>query len=277
MQSIMSIQSHVVFGYVGNKAATYPLQSLGYDVWPINTVQFSNHTGYKKWQGEVCSAKQIKDLSQGIIDIEQAHNCIGILSGYMGNQEIAQTVYEIVEQFKHINPNILYLCDPVIGNSNCYVKDEVKEFFKSSLKADIITPNHDEAQVLSGIEIICKNSLKKALDYFLNLGIKIAVITGINLKDNYLRSCVAYENNYYWGINKKYDFSWPINGTGDAFSALYLGYYLQDKNPQQALAKTIYAMQIILESSFEKQSKELCLVGIDYKKITNNYDVITKF
>ena len=270
MKSIMSIQSHVVYGYVGNKAATYPLQSLGYDVWPINTVQFSNHTGYKKWQGDICPKEQIKNLAYGIIELQEAHNCIGILSGYMGSKEIAKTVYEIVEKFKSINPNILYLCDPVMGNLNCYVKDEVKDFFKSSLKADIITPNHYEAEILSDIIINDTNSLKKALNYFLNLGIKIVIITGVNLEDGYLRTCIAYDNNYYWSINKKYDFPWAINGTGDAFSALFLGYYLQNKNPKLALQNTLLAMNIILDDTFTANSKELCLIGKDYKNLVNS-------
>jgi pyridoxine kinase len=122
MDSILSIQSHVVYGYVGNKAATYPLQSMGFDVWPINTVQFSNHTGYRKWQGKIFSAEQIIKLVDGIFDIGQQHKCKAILSGYMGSSEICNAVSQIVQKFKNFNKNIIYLCDPVIGNNNCYVK-----------------------------------------------------------------------------------------------------------------------------------------------------------
>lgn len=58
--NILSIQSHVAYGYVGNRAATFPLQRLGFDVWAVNTVQFSNHTGYGAWKGEAFSPAHVR-------------------------------------------------------------------------------------------------------------------------------------------------------------------------------------------------------------------------
>lgn len=126
---------------------------MGYDVWPVNTVQFSNHTGYGKWQGIIFSKEHIGNVIQGIEDLGVADRCAAILSGYMGSSEICQEVYATAKRFKARNANVLYLCDPVIGNNSCFVKPEVLHFFKSNLQADIITPNQFEAETLSGISI----------------------------------------------------------------------------------------------------------------------------
>jgi pyridoxine kinase len=272
MQSILSIQSHVVYGYVGNKAATYPLQALGYDVWPINTVQFSNHTGYKKWQGEIVSAHHIKNLAQGIIDIGQADKCLAILSGYMGSKDICEAVQSIVDNYKAINPKIIYLCDPVIGNNNCYVKPEVLDFFKNNLQADIITPNHYEAEVLSGIKITDYSSLFKIADFFIKLNIKIIVITGIFLEDNKnnLYTFVSDGKNNYIIENKSYNFDWPINGTGDLLSALYLGYYLKSRDMPNALQNAMFYMQQVLDKTYASRAKELQVTAAKYEDITED-------
>jgi pyridoxine kinase len=181
--SILSIQSHVACGYVGNKAATYPLQAMGYDVWPVNTVQFSNRTGYGKWQGAVFSAEHIRNIINGIEDLGEAGKCKAILSGYMGSAETCEEVQRAARRFKKLNKELVYLCDPVIGNTNCYVKPEVLDFFKKNLSADIITPNQFEAEILSGVKITDTESIKVVAKIFHELGIKIIVITGVKFLD----------------------------------------------------------------------------------------------
>ncbi|MDD3182489.1 MAG: pyridoxal kinase [Alphaproteobacteria bacterium] len=180
---ILSIQSHVAYGYVGNKAAVYPLQSMGYDVWPVHTVQFSNHTGYGKWTGEIFSAEHVREVVRGIEALGKASECRAILSGYMGSREICEAVAEITRHFKTINPGLLYLCDPVIGNTTCFVKPEVLDFFQTQLTADIITPNQYEAETLSGMPITNATSLKNVACFFHDRGTRIVVITGIKLPD----------------------------------------------------------------------------------------------
>ena len=185
MDVVLSSQSHVVFGCVGNKAAVYPLQTMGFDVWPVHTVQFSNHTGYGKWKGEIFSADHIKNVIDGVFDIGQAHQCKAVLSGYMGSAEICAVVSETVKRFKTINKDVLYLCDPVIGNSTCYVSPEVLHFFKNNLEADIITPNTYEAETLSGLSIHSRDDLERVADFFHHKGIKVVFITGIKLQKDF--------------------------------------------------------------------------------------------
>lgn len=265
--SILSIQSHVAYGYVGNKAAVYPLQNMGYDVWPVNTVQFSNHTGYGKWQGEIFSKDHINKIIAGLIDLGIAPQCQAILSGYMGSVDICFEVQDTVKKFKALNPTLIYLCDPVIGNTSCFVKSEVLDFFKSHLTADIITPNQFEAETLSGIKINNTQDLKKVAVHFHKLGIKIVVITGLKLVDiaiNALSVFAADQNGSYLVETVEHDFPVPLNGTGDIFSAVYLGHYLKTRKIEDALQKAVYFTEQVVKATLDSQSRELKVTQIRY-------------
>lgn len=263
--SVLSIQSHVAYGYVGNKAATFPLQSLGLDVWPVNTVQFSNHTGYGKWEGSIFSREHIRSVIQGIENLGVASKCQAILSGYMGSSEICFEVLETVKRFKAKNANLLYLCDPVIGKVNCFVKPEVLQFFKDNLHADIITPSQFEAETFSGIIIKNTDDLKKAANYFHQSNIRIVIITGVKVQD-ISESCVfiSYDNLHYIIKTNEYAFATPPNGTGDLFSALFLGSYLTTKDELESLKRTAYFMELVMKNTFQAQSRELLITSVNY-------------
>lgn len=270
---ILSIQSHVVYGYVGNKAAVYPLQSMGYDTWPIHTVQFSNHTGYGKWHGEIFSANHIREIIAGLEELGVISKCNAVLSGYMGSAEICSVVQDTVKKLKNQNSNLIYLCDPVIGNNNCFVKPEVLDFFRTKLIADIITPNQFEAETLSGTQITDIRSLKFVANHFHGLGIKIVVITGIKspgIAKN-LSVFISDGTAEYIIRTDEYNFPVPINGTGDLFSAIYLGSYLAHNNSLLALQQTIYFMQQVLHNTFQLKEKELQVLSVKYD--LNNIDI----
>jgi pyridoxine kinase len=268
MKSILSIQSHVAYGYVGNKAAVYPLQSLGFDVWPVHTVQFSNHTGYGKWQGEVFSKEHILGLVNGLFDIGQAHQCTAILTGYMGSKEICEAVKKSVEKFKNMNPSILYLCDPVIGHSGCYVKPEVLDFFKSALSADILTPNQYEAEVLSGIQIKNLEDVIKASDYFHHMHIKIVVITGIKFRDDVnVYSVVSDGQKRYMVATEEYCSTPSINGTGDLFSSTFLGIYIKSRDIALALQYAAFYVESAVKNTVKAGERELKVLAVEYKEV----------
>lgn len=268
--SILSIQSHVAYGYVGNKAAVYPLQAMGYDVWPVNTVQFSNHTGYGKWQGDIFSKEHIHNIIQGIIDLGVANQCQAILSGYMGSSEICFEVTAAVAKFKKLNNKLFYLCDPVIGNTSCFVKPEVLEFFKTNLQADIITPNQFEAEILSGIKITKVEDLKTAAKYFHGLGIGIVVITGLKINEfsvNDLQIFVSDGKQFYTVGTKEYAFAIMPNGTGDLFSAVFLGSFLQTHDAILSLRRTVYFTDLVMQNTFVAQTRELKVTSINYSTV----------
>lgn len=146
--NLLSIQSHVVYGHVGNDAAVFPLQRLGVDVWPIHTVQFSNHTGYGAWRGEVFGAAAIREVMQGIEERGILGTCDGVLSGYMGSAEIGEAILDAVGRVKGANPKARYCCDPVIGDidTGIFVRPGIPEFIRERAipAADFVAPNQFE-------------------------------------------------------------------------------------------------------------------------------------
>ena len=268
MDTILSIQSHVVYGYVGNKAAVYPLQSMGFDVCPINTVQFSNHTGYGHWQGEIFSAAHILKLVDGLFELGLAHRCRAILTGYMGSADICAAVLTTVERFKKVNPQLIYLCDPVIGNNSCYVKPEVLDFFKKRLQADVITPNQYEAETLSNINIHSLSNLKQVANYFHKRNIKSIIITGVKFDgDDDLKIFASDgKKNLLIEIPECY-FSNSINGKGDLFSSTFLGVYLKTNDLATVLQYATSYLKSALDATRVANESELQVLSVQYNNL----------
>jgi pyridoxine kinase len=264
--AILSIQSHVVYGNVGNKAAVFPLQCMGYDVWPIHTVQFSNHTGYGKWEGEVFSAEHVLSVAKGLEGIGVTERCQAVLSGYIGSAAIAEAVWEIQYRVKQLNPSALYLCDPVIGNTHCFVHPEVLDFFKNHLRADIITPNQFEAETLSGIKINSREDLRRLTDYFHSQGIMIVVITGLKISDlDGLHVFVSDQGSPFLLTVPEYDFDKvPLSGTGDLLSALFLGSYLKTRKTDVALRFACDWMDQVIQNTLRSGQRELQVTSVRY-------------
>lgn len=151
---LLAIQSHVVFGHAGNSAAVFPMQRIGVNVWPLNTVQFSNHTQYKQWTGEVLAPQQIPALIDGIAAIGELGNCDAVLSGYLGSAAQGRAILTGVARIKAANPKALYLCDPVMGHpeKGCIVAPEVSDFLlqEAAAMADFMCPNQLELDSFSG-------------------------------------------------------------------------------------------------------------------------------
>ena len=151
---LLAIQSHVVFGHAGNGAAVFPMQRMGVNVWPLNTVQFSNHTQYGQWAGEVLAPTQIPALVEGIATIGELGNCDAVLSGYLGSAAQGRAILEVVRKVKATNPHALYLCDPVMGHpeKGCSVPSEVSDFLLSEAvsAADLVCPNQLELNTFCG-------------------------------------------------------------------------------------------------------------------------------
>src|SRR3974390_95893 len=152
--NLLSIQSHVAYGHVGNAAAAFPRQRLGVEVWPVHTVQFSNHTGYGDWRGEVFCAQLIRELVAGIAQRGVVGECDGVLSGYMGGADIGEAILDAVAAVKKANPAARYCCDPVIGDvgRGGFVRAGIPGFMREKAlpAADVITPNQFELDYLSG-------------------------------------------------------------------------------------------------------------------------------
>lgn len=274
--NILSIQSHVSYGYVGNKAVTFPLQSLGFDVWPIHTVQFSNHTGYGTWQGDIFSAEHIRAVVKGLIALNLAPQCTGILSGYLGDQSIGQVIVETVKYFKTINPRLIYLCDPVMGHpggKNCFVKADIPLFFRETALsvADIITPNHFEAEILWDKKINTLADLQTACAFFHAQGITMVAITRLQLTELLEKSpgkSFSYlslgKQTSYLGALPELEQKIEFNGSGDLFSALLLGHFLLTGDPIKAFKHAMNTSYQLLSASLHAKQRELKIIGYPY-------------
>ncbi|KAJ1726286.1 putative pyridoxal kinase [Coemansia sp. BCRC 34490] len=184
MRRILSIQSHVVSGYVGNRAATFPLQLLGHEVDVMNTVQFSNHTGYNKVRGTRFSDTQLRELFEGLCDNGLDTGYSHLLSGYIGNSGNVRAVEEIARSLRRTNPDLVFVLDPVLGDDGAlYVPEELVSLYRDVLcpLADIITPNQFEAEALSGISISSLEDARAVCNKLHSLGVPNVVITSLAL------------------------------------------------------------------------------------------------
>src|ERR1700712_5036052 len=165
--NILSIQSWVAYGHVGNASAVFPLQRLGAEVWAINTVQFSNHTGYGDWTGQVFSGEQVRALVDGIERRGALLRCDAVLSGYLGDPAIGEAVLDAVARVRRANPAALYCCDPVIGDfdTGVYVRPGIEAMLRDRVlaQADLATPNQFELERLTGIECRTLEGAKQAV------------------------------------------------------------------------------------------------------------------
>ena len=254
--SILSIQSHVVYGYAGNTAAVFPLQRLGYEVWVVNTVEFSNHTGYKTWRGKVLESELINDLVQGIQERGVLAKCQAVLSGYLGDASVAQAVKSAVSKAKSESPSAIYCCDPVMGDvgRGFYVKENIPDIIKDTLipLADIVTPNQFELEAIVGFQIDNINDMKKALSKIHDMGPKVVLVTSFkNDKDNEISMLVSDRNKIYRISTPFLPISVGMAGSGDVTTALFLAQYMQGKDIKKALEYSTASIFNIIEKSWQ--------------------------
>jgi pyridoxine kinase len=260
--AVLSIQSSVIFGYVGNNIARPVLQALGYDVWCVDTVNFSNHPGYGSFTGSVKEAHKIQEEINGLANLDILGECDAILSGYLGEVETAKTVSRTIELIKEQNETAIYLLDPVIGDDGqIYVKNGLIEAFKNELlpKADVILPNQSELGWLSGLKINDVSSLKTASKYLIKCGAKTVVVTGIPEIETLTNYVVT--SDAFWAISTP-KLNRKFSGTGDLFSSLFTGAFLQTKDLYNALNFATEGCSIVVRETQKKDSKELIVLPV---------------
>src|SRR5579864_501907 len=181
MPTVLSIQSRVAYGHVGNAAAVFPLQCLGIEAWALDTVAFSNHTGHGRWRGDVVAAEFVASLFEGIVDLGVLPDIDAVLSGYIGTAETGAVLLDIVGRVKNANPRAKFCCDPVIGDIDTgpYVRDGVAEFFRDTALtlADIVTPNRFELEFLTGRIVASLDDAAEAAAALRGRGPEIVLVT----------------------------------------------------------------------------------------------------
>jgi len=263
---IISIQSHVAFGHVGNSAAVFPLQRLGHAVWPVNTVLFSNHTGYGAWRGRVMPVETVREVLTGMAERGAFERTEAVLSGYLGSHELGQAVLETVARVKALRPEALYVCDPVMGDvgRGFFVAEGIPAFFKHAAlaQADIITPNQFELAYLAGEELTSLAEILAAARKVLELGPRLVMVTSLELAERPGElGMLAETATGSWVVwTPKLDLA--LSGTGDVFTALTLAYWLATGgDPAATLEAVASAMFGLVQATWEARSRELVLVA----------------
>jgi pyridoxine kinase len=263
--NILSIQSHVAYGHVGNAAATFPLQRLGIEVWPVHTVQFSNHTGYGSWKGSVFDGAMIRDVIAGMAERGALRVCDGVLSGYMGSADIGDAILDTVLKVRRANPAARYCCDPVIGDvgRGVFVRPGIPEFMRERAlpAADVITPNQFELDLLSGKETRTVQEALAATDALHARGPGAILVTSLHTDATPADSIdiVASDRTHRYLVRTpKLPIS--VNGAGDAIAALFFAHYLQSQSVAEALSRAASSVFGILERTAEKGSREILLI-----------------
>jgi pyridoxine kinase len=264
--NILSIQSWVAYGHVGNASAVFPLQRLGAEVWAVNTVQFSNHTGYGAWRGQVFDAQLIRDCVQGIEERGVMGRCDAVLSGYLGSAEIGSAVLDAVARAKAANPKAVYCCDPVIGDvgRGVFVRPGVPEWFRDHAMpaADIATPNQFELEWLTGREVGTLAAAKEAVAVLQAMGPRTVLLTSLNVAETPADSVcmLAAEGGAFWRVTTPL-LPVSVNGAGDAVAALFLFHRLRSGSAAEALAAAASSVFGLLRRTAEANSREILTVA----------------
>jgi pyridoxine kinase len=261
---ILSIQSAVAYGHVGNSAAVFPLQRLGFEVWPVDTVQFSNHTGYGAWRGRAWDAATISDVIRGVAERGVLAQCEAVLSGYLGDVGLGEVVLETVAAVKAANPAALYCCDPVIGDdhSGVFVRPEIPAFFRDHAvaAADILTPNRFELALLSGREIAGLADALAAAAALRARGPRLILVTSLP-GENESEIAMLAAGNDAAALVATPRLPPLFNGAGDLTAAVFLAQYLRSGDAAVALAATAAAVHAILEETHRRATPELAIVA----------------
>jgi pyridoxine kinase len=258
--AILSVQSHVVYGYAGNTAAVFPLQRLGNEVWAINTVEFSNHTGYGSWKGKVLGAELVSELVTGLEERGVLSECKAVLSGYLGDASVGKAIIEAVKKVKEKNPDALYCCDPVMGDTGrgFYVKPDIPDIFKNELLplADIVTPNQFELEAITGINACNIDSALRAVNLLHEKGPSIVLVTSFREKEGELCMIASNKGEIYKISTPELPLGAGVAGTGDMTAAVFLSRYLETRNLKKTLEICTSSVYGILEMSYNKYKKK---------------------
>ncbi len=263
---ILSIQSHVVYGHVGNSAAVFPLQRLGREVWPLMTVQFSSHLGYVGWRGRAFDAAMIDECMSGLEAIGVLPRCAGLLTGFLGKPDIGEAALRALDRIRAANMAAVYACDPVIGDvgPGIYVAAGVGEFFRDRALplATIATPNAFELEWLTGEPVNTLHAAQRAIAALRARGPRVVVGTSLQLDDTPAGALdiLAGDEAGFWRLRTP-NLPISVNGSGDVFAALFFHHWLEKHDTSAALSRAASSVYAVVKATLELGSRELSLIS----------------
>jgi pyridoxine kinase len=263
--NILSVQSHVVYGHVGNAAAAFAMQRIGVEVWPVHTVQFSNHTGHDSFRGRAFDGDTVRELVAGLGERGALPRCDGVLSGYVGSAGLGEAILEAAARVKHANPRACYCCDPVIGDAGRgpFVTADVAEFMRRRAvpAADVVTPNHFELEQLAGRPAKNLSQALAAVERLRGLGPGVVLVTSLSVEDTPAGTIdlLACDGG---GRHRLRTPRLPVvaHGAGDLIAALFLCHYLRTRSAADALSRAASSVYGVLKRTADAGAHEMLLI-----------------
>ncbi len=264
--AILSVQSSVAYGHVGNAAAVFCLRRSGFDVWPVDTVAFSNHPGYGRYAGLVRPATEIRDIIEGLKCIGALARCGGVLSGYLGSADTGRVVHQAAQTLKTQRPSALWCCDPVMGDHGpgLYVPQDIVDFFRKTAvpAADILVPNSFELELLTGLQTDSIAGATAAAAELLAQGPQTVIVTSVNAATCGADaiSSLAVTRQGSWLVTTP-RLPLAAKGAGDVLAALLFARLLSQASVPDALAAAVSSIFAVIEATARARSGELRLVA----------------
>jgi pyridoxine kinase len=262
---VLSIQSAVAHGHVGNSAAVFPLQRIGVEVVPVPTVNFSNHTGYGAWRGPLIAPQDVAEILLGVEERGVFPQIDAVLSGYQGGVGIGDVIIDAVRRVKAANPAAVYACDPVMGNakSGCFVAPEIPVLLRDRVVpvADIITPNQFELGFLTGTEPASLESTLASADLARAMGPSTVLVTSVERpgrEDDVIEMLVVDDAGAWLVSTPRLPFK--ANGSGDVTAALFTAHYVETGDAAVSLERTASSVFDLIELTYRSGERELQLV-----------------
>lgn len=262
---VLSIQSCVSYGHVGNSAAVFPLQRLGHEVMPVHTVVFSNHTGYGAWGGQLIGGDIVRDIVRGIDERGGLADVDLVLSGYQGGDDIGDAILDAVALVKQRNPQASYACDPVLGSarSGCFVAPEVQTLIRDRVvpQADLITPNQFELGFITGTDPHTLEETLAAVDLVRAVGPSTVLVTSVFRPDRPEDTIemLAVTGDGAWIVQTP-QLPFKRNGSGDVASALFAAHFRSTGDASDALSRTAASVYELLANTYAADTLELRLI-----------------
>lgn len=266
MTTILSIQSSVAYGHVGNSAATFPLMRLGIEVYPVLTVHFSNHTRYPAWRGPLLAASDIADVIRGIDERGALARVDAVLSGYQGGEDVGKVILDAVELVRSRNPQAVYCCDPVMGDvdRDFYVRPGIPELMRDAVvpAAQIITPNQFELEFLTGRSTSTVAEVLEAADAARAMGPETVLVTSVvhDAAEQDSIDMIAVTGEGAWSVTTPL-LPQTFTGAGDLTTATFLAHLLRSGSVAEAIGQTAAVVYAVLKATVDSGESELQLVA----------------
>jgi len=263
--SVISIQSQVAYGHVGNSAAVFPMQMRGIDVMAVPTTLFSNRPRYPTIRGQVLDAGLVADLLMGLEERGAVDTCQVILTGYLGSPQIGEVVAGFVARAMRRNSTVIYCCDPVIGDAErgVFVERGLPELFRDRLcpMANILTPNQFELEWLGGRKLETADRLVAAARTLANPSSSTVVVTGASLDDGQEDRIVTFaiEGKLVWSVATP-KLQGSTSGAGDLFAALFVSSLIGGSTTAVALADAVSSTFAVLKETVSAGAEEMRIV-----------------